>query len=65
MSNQTISPVEQELDAIRIKLYEETKDMTTSERVTYLRKKAEDGLRASGYKYVPTSDKGTKRLVRI
>ena len=65
MSSQTISPVEQELDAIRIKLYEETKNMTTSERVAYMHKKAEDSLHAAGYKYVPVGDKGNMRIVRI
>ena len=28
--------IEAELDAIRLKLYEQTKDMTTSERVAFL-----------------------------
>jgi hypothetical protein len=65
MSSQTISPVEQELDAIRLKNYERTKDMTASERVDYLHKKVEDGLRQSGYALVPTGDNGGMRLVRI
>jgi hypothetical protein len=65
MSNQTISPVEQELNAIRIELYEETKDMTTSERVSYLNQLAEDTVLKHGYKFVPVGDKGARRLVRI
>jgi hypothetical protein len=59
------NPVEDELDAIRIKLYEETKNMTTSERVAYMKKKAEDGLRRHGYKLIPIDDSGASRLVRI
>jgi hypothetical protein len=65
MSSQIISPVEQELNAIRLKNYEKTKDMTTSERIDYLHKKVESGLRQSGYALVPTDDKGAMRLVRI
>jgi hypothetical protein len=65
MSKTMNNPVENELNAIRIGLYEETKNMTASERVAYMRKKTEDGLRASGYKLVPKGDKGGMRLVRI
>jgi hypothetical protein len=65
MSKQTISPVEQELNAIRLKNYEKTKDMTTSERVDYLHKKVEDGLRQSGYTLVPVGDNGEMQLIRI
>jgi hypothetical protein len=59
------SPVEQELNAIRLKNYERTKDMTTSERADYLHKKVEDGLRRHGYKLVPIDSTGASRLVRI
>jgi hypothetical protein len=45
-----IDPIEDELDAIRIKLYEKTKDMTTGERVRFLNKSAEDALRRHGIK---------------
>ena len=44
------SPVEDELDAIRIKLYEKTKDMTTGERVEFFRKTAREGLAKHGIK---------------
>jgi hypothetical protein len=64
MSNRTISPAEQELNAIRLKNYERTKDMTASERANYLHKKVEDGLRRHGYKSVPIAGTGAKRVVR-
>jgi hypothetical protein len=65
MSDQTkISPVENEFDAIRIKLYEKTKNMTTSERVAYTHKLAEDTVRDHGYKFVPVDNTGAKRVVR-
>ena len=65
MSKMTGNPVEDELNAIRIKLYEETKDMTSAEQVAYMSKKAEDGLRRRGYKLVPVDSTGAARLVRI
>jgi hypothetical protein len=65
MSKTTSNPVEDELNAIRIELYEKTKNMTTSERADYLHKKVEDGLRRHGYKLVPIDSTGASRLVRI
>lgn len=65
MSKTMGNPVETELNAIRIKLYEATKDMSSADQVTYMRKKAADGLRRHGYKLVPVDSTGTSRLVRI
>jgi hypothetical protein len=50
------NPVEDELDAIRIKLYEQTKDMTSEERVAYFNKMVKDGLAKHGIKlpYAPS-----------
>ena len=42
------NPVEDELDVIRIRLYEQTKDMTTEERVAYVNSKAEQILKPYG-----------------
>jgi hypothetical protein len=36
-----IDPIEQEINEIRLKIYEETKDMTASEFNEYTRKKAD------------------------
>jgi len=37
MSKLMNNPIEDEIDTIRIELYEEMKDMTTSERVAYMK----------------------------
>ena len=44
--------IEDELDAIRLKLYEQTKDMTTSERVAFFNNSAEQALKKYGIKTV-------------
>jgi len=51
MSSQTkFNTVEDEINAIRIKLYEQTKDMTTQERVDFLNKIVKEGLERYGIK---------------
>jgi hypothetical protein len=42
--------LEQELDTTRIKLYEQTKDMTTQERVAFFNNKGMEILRRHGIK---------------
>ena len=42
--------LERELNATRIKLYEQTKHMTTQERVAFLNKMAMDGMARHGIK---------------
>ena len=42
--------LEQELNATRIKLYEQTKDMTTQERVAFFNNKGRDVLARHGIK---------------
>ena len=44
------NPVEDELNAIRIKLYEQTKDMTSEEQVEFFSKTAKEGLARHGIK---------------
>jgi hypothetical protein len=44
------NPIEAELNAIRIKLYEQTKDMTTQEQTAFLSKMAKEGLEKHGIK---------------
>jgi hypothetical protein len=44
------NPVEDELDAIRIDLYEQTKNMSPSERVAHLRKLADQANAEFGIK---------------
>jgi len=51
MSNKQMdNPVEDELNTIRIHLYEQTKDMTSEEQVAFFRKMAEEGLAKHGLK---------------
>ncbi len=54
-------PFEDELDAIRIKLYEQTKDMTATERVTYVNSRAKEILKAHGIKAVYMDTAGTMK----
>ena len=44
--------IEDELDRIRVSLYEETKDMTSSERITYIKAQTEPILKKHGIKPV-------------
>ena len=46
--NKTNNPVEDELNAIRIKLYEQTKDMTSQEQVAFFNKMVKEGLARRG-----------------
>ncbi|MDR1132504.1 MAG: hypothetical protein LBL15_08815 [Oscillospiraceae bacterium] len=46
----TNNPVEDELNAIRIKLYEQTKDMMTQERVAFFNKMAQERFARHGIK---------------
>jgi hypothetical protein len=48
MSKLINNPIEDEIDAIRIKLYEATKDMTTSERVAFMKREVAEGLKRHG-----------------
>jgi hypothetical protein len=46
------NPIEDELDAIRIRHYEQTKNMTSEERIAYVNNKAEQILKPYGIKPV-------------
>ncbi|MDR1328254.1 MAG: hypothetical protein LBK23_01475 [Oscillospiraceae bacterium] len=46
--NPKSNPFEDELDSIRIKLYEQTKDMTRHERVTFFHDMAKEGFERHG-----------------
>ena len=51
MSNEVKSnPVEDELDAIRIKLYEQTKNMTSHEQVVFFNNLAREAFSKHGIK---------------
>ncbi|MDR1330104.1 MAG: hypothetical protein LBK23_10945 [Oscillospiraceae bacterium] len=48
--------VEEEMNAIRVKLYEQTKDMTVQEQTVFFRKMVQEGLVRHGInvRYAPT-----------
>jgi hypothetical protein len=47
------NPIEDELDAIRLEFYRETKDMTRSERVAYIREQIAPTLEEYNIRTVP------------
>jgi len=55
----TIDPIEQEIDEIRLKIYEETKDMTPAEINEYYRKSTEAATKKYGFKIASNTDEVT------
>jgi hypothetical protein len=47
-----IDPIEQEVNEIRLRIYEETKDMTSEERREYYRKSSEALAKEYGFRRV-------------
>jgi len=47
-----IHPIEQEVNEIRLRIYEETKDMTYSQRTEHYMKGAEETAKEYGFKIV-------------
>jgi len=58
-------PVLDEIHAIRRQLYEETKDMTSSERTAHIKQSVEATLKESGYKLVYIDDKKTQSYIEL
>ena len=50
------SKIEQEVDTIRLKIYERTKDMTREELSEYYRKVEEEASRKYGFKFVESAN---------
>jgi hypothetical protein len=48
--NPKSNPVEDELDAIRIKIYERTKDMSSAEQVEYFNRRTREAFAKYGIK---------------
>jgi len=48
--------IEDEIDAIRLEIYEETKNMTVEEHTEYYRKVSERAAKEYGFKCVPSID---------
>jgi len=51
-----IDPIEQEINEIRLKIYEETKDMTPSQLTEYYRKSGEATAKKYGLKIVANAN---------
>jgi hypothetical protein len=51
----TLSPVEQEINRIRLEIYEETKDMTAEQRREYYRKSGEIAVKEFGVKRIASA----------
>ena len=55
----TISKTEQEVNQIRLEIYEETKNMTPTQRVEYFNKTAEAEAKKYGFKIVASAREST------
>ena len=60
-----LDTIEDEIDRIRLNIYEKTKNMTIAQRVQHTNKSAEAVVARYGYKFVPsTRHKGCHMMVR-
>ena len=48
----TISPIEQEINQIRLNTYEKTKDMTPAELTKYYKESTKDTIKKYGFKVI-------------
>ncbi|MCL2604955.1 MAG: hypothetical protein FWD90_10795 [Defluviitaleaceae bacterium] len=55
----TISKIEQEVDQIRLAIYEEIKDMTQAQRAEYYRKSGEATAKKYGFKIIANAKEKT------
>jgi len=51
----TISPIEQEVNQIRLRIYEITKDMTPSQLTDYYKRSTESMIQKYGFKIVASA----------
>jgi len=61
----TPNTIEDEIDRIREKIYEEEKGMTPAQCVERMRKSSEACVKRMGYKFVVINPQGHMRLVKI
>ena len=61
----TLNNIEDEIDRIREKIYEETKDMTPRQRTEHRTRNVEAFIKEMGYKFVPVGPDGHRLLVKI
>jgi hypothetical protein len=55
------SKIEREVDAIRLSIYEETKDMTLAQLNSYYRKSGEAAAQKYGFKIMPSASRNPAR----
>ena len=55
----TTNKIEQEIDQIRLQIYEKTKKMTTEQLTEYYQKSGEESARKYGFKIVPSANRKT------
>ena len=60
----TPNTIEDEVNRIRLKIYEETKDMTPSQRAERRIRSVEAGIKKSGFQFI-VSPNGHRLLVKI
>jgi len=61
----TPNTIEDEIDQIRLKIYEETKDMTPAEYAERTRKRSAAFVKEMGYEFVVINPQGHMKLVKI
>ena len=65
MNNRTSNPIEDELDIIRLKIYERIKDMTPEEEVAYFRAQNEPIIRQFNLKTSPLRPLEPRKRAKI
>ena len=65
MNNRTSNPIEDELDVIRLKIYERIKDMTPEEEVAYFRAQNEPIIRQFNLKMSPLKPLEPRKRAKI
>jgi hypothetical protein len=61
----TPNTIEDEINQIRLKIYEEDKGLTSAQRVEKTRNEAASFVKEMGYQLVVTNPQGHMRLVKI
>ena len=54
-----ISKIEQEVNQIRLEIYEKTKDMTPAQLTEYYRKSTDDTIKKYGFKVIASARENT------
>ena len=65
MNNRTSNPIEDELDVIRLKIYERIKDMTPEEEVAYFRAQNEPIIRQFNLKMSPLKPMEPRKRAKV